>query len=171
MGVCTGAEEACARPTNPKAMDTEPEIRPIRGRDEFIAALAVRRAVFVSEQGGPAADEPDAWDGAARHFVVLAGDRIVGTARFYHPETGLGKIGRLALLPEVRGRGWGARLLQRLLAHARSLGVREVVLDSQVEAVPFYARFGFAVEGKEFMEGGLRHRRMHLRLGTGCERP
>jgi predicted GNAT family N-acyltransferase len=32
-----------------------------------------------------------------------------------------------------------------------------VVLNAQTHAVPFYARFGFAVEGATFMEAGIPH--------------
>ena len=145
-------------------MQLKPEIRPVRSRTEFLSALRVRVRVFVEEQGGPPEDEPDAWDSAARHFVVLAEEQVVGTARLYHPAHGLAKVGRLALTTEYRGRGWGALLLGELVAQARALGVSAVILDAQVSAVPFYARFGFIAEGEEFLEGGIVHRRMRLLL-------
>lgn len=145
-------------------MQVKPDIRPVRSRTEFHAALQVRIRVFVEEQGGPPEDEPDAWDSAARHFVVLAGEQVVGTARLYHPAQGIAKVGRLALAPEFRGLGWGAMLLDELVAQARALGVGAVVLDAQVSAEPFYVRFGFIAEGEEFLEGGIAHRRMRLLL-------
>ena len=143
---------------------TEPEIRAIRGQGEFEAALRVRRAVFVGEQNGPPEDEPDRWDEAARHFVVLDAGRVVGTARLYQPQPGVGKIGRVALLPEYRGRGWGERLVRALVTHVRACGYREAVLDAQTHACSFYARFGFRVEGEEWVEAGIPHRRMRLLL-------
>ena len=147
-------------------MSSEPCIRPAAGYAEFHAALAVRVAVFVEEQGGPADEEPDAWDWAARHFLVLSEGEAVGTARLYHVESGVAKIGRVALLPEYRGRGWGERLLRTLLESAEALGYREAVLDAQSVAVPFYERFGFGAEGEEFSDAGIPHRRMRLRLGV-----
>jgi predicted GNAT family N-acyltransferase len=89
---------------------------------------------------------------------------VVGTARLYHPEPGVGKIGRVALLPEFRGRGWGERLVRELVAHARACGCREAVLDAQTQACSFYARFGFRPEGEEWVEAGIPHRRMRLAL-------
>lgn len=129
-----------------------------------MAALAVRIAVFVEEQAGPLDEEPDAWDWGARHLVVVWDSRVVGTARLYQPQFGMGKIGRVALLPEYRGRGWGDRLLEATLRHARALGLREVVLHAQVTAAGFYERFGFRPEGQTFMEAGILHQRMRLRL-------
>lgn len=140
--------------------EQEPVIRPAVGAAELAAALAVRRAVFVVEQGGPADEEPDPWDDSARHFLVLAGRLSVGTARLYQPRIGCGKIGRVALLPAWRGRGWGERLLVAVLDHASALGLRELLLDAQSYACPFYERFGFHAEGEEFVEAGLPHRRM-----------
>jgi len=140
------------------------EIRLIRDRAEREAALAVRVAVFVREQGGPAEDEPDAWDDAARHFVVVVGGRVVGTGRLYHPAPGTAKLGRIALLPEHRGRGLGRALLTELLATARALGCHEAILDAQAGVLGFYEGLGFAAEGPVFIEGGLPHRRMRLPL-------
>jgi predicted GNAT family N-acyltransferase len=143
-------------------MPDTPTIRPIRDYLEFQAALDVRIAVFVDEQGGPLSDEPDAWDTAARHFVVVSGEKIVGTARLYQVEEGAAKIGRVALLPEYRGRGWGAELLKTLLLQARALGFREAMLDAQTHACPFYERFGFRAVGEEFLDAGIPHRQMRL---------
>ncbi|MFN3649102.1 MAG: GNAT family N-acetyltransferase [Armatimonadota bacterium] len=149
----------------------DPQIRPVRGWREFELALEIRRAVFVQEQGGPPEDEPDAWDSCARHWLVLAGERPAGTARVYQPRRGLAKLGRIALLPEFRGRGWGALLMRALEQYAGSLGVTELALDAQVCAVPFYERLGYVPEGEEFLEAGIPHRRMVKRLRTRTAPP
>jgi predicted GNAT family N-acyltransferase len=158
------APPARANRPDVSACGEEPEIRPIRNRYEYLDALRVRVAVFVEEQRGPLDEEPDAWDDSAHHFVVLVQGRIVGTARLYQPERGTGKIGRVALLPEYRGRRWGVRLLEELLASARGLGFREVILDAQVAALPLYQRFGFVPEGEQFDDAGIPHQRMRLSL-------
>jgi len=142
--------------------DELPEIRPAHSAEEYRAALQVRIAVFVAEQGGPLSDEPDAWDAAARQFVVICGGKVVGTARIYHPDPGITKLGRICLLREWRSRGWGALLMQALLLHARGLGTNRIVLDAQTYALPFYERFGFVPVGEEFVDGGILHRRMEL---------
>jgi predicted GNAT family N-acyltransferase len=38
------------------------------------------------------------------------------------------------------------------------------VLSAQVHAVPFYLANGFAPEGNEYMEAGIRHQAMKRRL-------
>jgi predicted GNAT family N-acyltransferase len=140
----------------------EPEIRPARGAEEYEAALRVRVAVFVDEQGGPLSDEPDRWDAAARHWVVISDGEIVGTARLYEPEKGTGKIGRVALLPGYRGRGWGMLLMRELISAAETAAFNGVVLDAQTYALAFYERLGFHPEGETFMDAGIPHQRMRL---------
>src|SRR5262249_16574605 len=120
-----------------------PRVRRIDDAAEFDVALEIRRAVFVREQDCPEEEELDAQDGLARQYLVEDGAAAVGTARLISAGPELGKIGRLCLLPGARGRGWGAELLQAVIADAEALGMREQVLDAQVGALPFYERFGF----------------------------
>ena len=141
-------------------VDDGVEIRLTSGSEEFPEALRIRRAVFVDEQGGPPEDEPDAWDASARHWLVLLGGQAIGTARLYEPSPGVGKVGRVAVLPEFRGAGVGRRLVEEVAAHARAHGYREVILDAQTAACAFYERLGFTAEGEVFMEAGIPHQRM-----------
>jgi predicted GNAT family N-acyltransferase len=47
---------------------------------------------------------------------------------------------------------------------ARQRGDREVILNAQTHAAPFYARHGFLREGEEFMEAGIPHITMRASL-------
>ena len=142
----------------------EPLIREIRHAGEWEQVLAVRRAVFVDEQGGPPEDEPDARDAEARHFIVLVDGAPAGTARVLDEGAGSLRLGRIALLPQHRGRGWGRRLLERLIGHCRARGAGAVVLSAQVQAAGFYLRRGFVPEGEPYVEAGILHQRMRLNL-------
>lgn len=123
------------------------------------AALeAVRRAVFILEQGIPEADEWDATDAVATHVLARLNRDPVGTGRL----EATGKIGRLAVLKAARGLGVGGLVLGQLLDLARERGFQEVFLNAQVSAIGFYGAYGFVAEGPEFDEAGIRHRRMRL---------
>jgi predicted GNAT family N-acyltransferase len=119
---------------------------------------AVRRAVFVEEQGIPAAIEWDGADPGAVHVLALTKRDPVGTGRLL----ATGKIGRLAVLPSHRRCGVGRRMLAKLIELARARGLRSVYLHAQATALGFYESHGFVAEGDEFDEAGLRHRRMRL---------
>lgn len=95
------------------------------------------------------------------HALALAAKRdAVGTGRL-EPT---GKIGRLAVLAEFRGRGLGGELLEWLVAEARRQGMENVFLHAQVRALQFYLRHGFEPQGPEFDEVGIPHQRMSRRL-------
>jgi len=122
---------------------------------------AVREAVFMREQGVSAALEWDGLDESCRHALALnANGEAIGCGRI----TPDAHIGRMAVLKEWRGRNVGTTLLQALLDEARRLGFAEVDLGAQVQALPFYQRFGFVEEGEVFMDADMPHRRMRLRL-------
>ncbi|HKJ93907.1 MAG TPA: ribosomal protein S18-alanine N-acetyltransferase, partial [Longimicrobiales bacterium] len=60
------------------------------------------------------------------------------------------ELGDIAVDPEWRRRGIGARLLEHVLAHAAELGVRELYLEvreSNRDAQRLYDRYGFRVVG------------------------
>jgi predicted GNAT family N-acyltransferase len=120
----------------------------------------IRREVFVLEQGIPESDEWDHEDATSVHVLATLNREPVGTGRL----NAAGKIGRIAVLPGLRGRGIGTLILGRLLEEARRLGIREPFLHAQVQAVSFYERLGFARKGDVFDEAGIPHVRMSIVL-------
>ncbi len=137
------------------------DIRPARWATHRAQIEAVRRSVFIVEQGVP---EDEEWDDAGRgcwHTLAVTPKRdAVGTARL-EPT---GKIGRVAVLPQYRGTGIGGAMIGHLVDLARTLGLTQVHLNSQSSAIGFYERLGFRAEGPEFEEVGIPHRRMNLRI-------
>jgi predicted GNAT family N-acyltransferase len=131
-------------------------------------ALAVRRAVFVAEQGVPADRERDGFDAldAAVHLVARDGDRAVGAARVRADEADdlsgatRAKLERVAVLPDRRGEGVGTALTRAAEAVARENGVERVVLHAQTRVEGFYAALGYRRVGEEFEEAGIPHVRM-----------
>ena len=129
------------------------------------AAQSVRTAVFVQEQGIALEDEWDAEDVTALHAVMFDLDGTpLGNARLLQPSDNIAKVGRMAVLREMRGQGYGARLLQALLLEARRRGNKEVHLHAQRTAEGFYAAQGFTVFGEPFDEVGIAHVGMRLGL-------
>lgn len=130
-------------------------------REEFPQALEIRIKVFVEEQNVPLEEEHDCYDMVAQHFGVFLGEQLVGTGRLVL-QGRVGKIGRVAILSEFRGRGLGNGLVRTILTTGQRQGLREFVLGAQIQAMNFYANLGFVAEGEVFLDGGIPHRTMRL---------
>ncbi len=116
----------------------------------------IRREVFIDEQLVPEFDEWDDDDSVSVHALATLNREPVGTGRL-NPG---GKIGRIAVKAGLRGRGIGTLILGQLLHEAYHRGIREPYLHAQVQAVPFYEKLGFRIEGDVFDEAGISHVRM-----------
>lgn len=122
---------------------------------------AIRRAVFIEEQHVPEELEWDEIDARCCHVLAFSADGApLGTGRLL-PD---GHVGRMAVLKEWRGRGVGGAILKMLLDLACKEGFEMVTLHAQTHAVGFYAKHGFTVTGEEFMEAGIPHRAMTIKL-------
>jgi predicted GNAT family N-acyltransferase len=122
---------------------------------------SVREAVFVREQGVPAELEWDELDDGCRHALALSHKgQAIGCGRMLAN----GHIGRIAVLPEWRKQKVGTAIMEALLDYARAHDYKQVDVDAQTYALPFYRSFGFVEQGEEFMDAGLPHIKMFLNL-------
>ena len=126
------------------------------------ALRAVREAVFVREQGVPLELELDAQDPDCLHVLARDADgRPIGTGRLTPAHT----LGRMAVLPQWRGRGVGAAMLAALTGLARERRWNAIELHAQVDAIGFYLRHGYLPIGPRYMEAGIEHQSMRRALG------
>ena len=134
----------------------------LNGLDE---ALALRREVFVDEQGYSAENESDDIDARAMHAVIYDEDGIVATGRIYPDGYGKFHIGRVAVKKAKRGMGYGDLLVRMLLDKADTLGVKEVYTGAQAHAEGFYKTLGFVRCGEDYLDEGQPHIPMKM-VGT-----
>ena len=129
------------------------------------ALHALRRRVFVDEQGVPADLELDVFDDEAVHAVAHdAAGTVVGTGRLVVGPDGSARIGRMAVDGPARGSGAGAALLGVLEAAAADAGCRRCEVHAQLHAVGFYRRAGYTPQGPRFLEAGITHLAMEKDL-------
>ncbi|MFF9394399.1 GNAT family N-acetyltransferase [Streptomyces griseoluteus] len=139
------------------------------------ACFAVRKEVFVGEQGVPQDIEYDSYDAMALHVLAIGEDGTpLGTGRLLHGEAAAGRtgqdasvgsLGRLAVTRRARGLGVGAALVRAIEDAARNLGLTAVDLHAQTRALGFYERLGYTAYGPEFQDAGIAHRAMRRPLG------
>ncbi|MBX0285139.1 GNAT family N-acetyltransferase [Halomicroarcula sp. F28] len=133
--------------------------------DTIEMAHAVRRRVFIEEQGVDEALEMDGRDDAATHVVLTDGSDPVATARFRFADPSTAKIERLAVLPDSRGQGLGSRVMDAAESAAVDGGATVAVLHAQVSVRGFYRELGYEPVGEQFEEAGIPHVEMRRRLG------
>lgn len=149
-------------------------VRVAEGPADREACFAVRKDVFVAEQGVPEDIEYDTHDAGAVHVLAVAEDGTpLGTARLLHGaaaasknggDPAVGSLGRLAVTRGARGLGVGAALVRAIEGAARDQGLAAVDLHAQTHALGFYERLGYEAYGPEFPDAGMPHRAMRRAL-------
>lgn len=137
--------------------DTKPHVASFAELDArtLYALLRLRVDVFVVEQQCPypELDGRDTEPGT-RH-VWSAGDSGAPEAylRVLDDPDGA-RIGRVVTAPHARGSGLARRLVEAAL---EVVGDRTVRLEAQTYVADFYTRYGFVVDGPEYVEDGIAH--------------
>lgn len=129
----------------------------VRTQEELESAFAVRRKVFVEEQGVDPGLELDKEEESV-HFLALSDNQPCGAARYRKTDNGY-KLERFAVLKEFRGKRVGQALVAAVLDDIPDQA-QVIYLNAQVDAVGLYAKFGFAIEGEQFEEAGIQHFKM-----------
>jgi predicted GNAT family N-acyltransferase len=150
------------------------EVLLVRSNAEMQQALAIRRRVFVEEQGVLESIEIDqhdvigracAEDSDTQHVLAMLGGLPVATGRLILEDSdGRLHIGRVAVLAEQRGRGLGRAVMAGLHDLARQRGATAVTLAAQLHAIGFYERLGYVARGEIFLDAGIEHRWMDVEL-------
>ena len=93
------------------------------------------------------------------------GGRVTGYLRLFWQDeaAGIAKMGRVVTL--THGRGIGGELLRKGIEVARrQMHARTITLHSQQYCIGYYEREGFVVTSDVFLEEGIPHVEMELRL-------
>jgi predicted GNAT family N-acyltransferase len=120
-------------------------------------ATAVRRAVFVAEQGVDESEELDGRDADAHHVVAYEDGTPVGTARLRLVDDAVAKAERVAVFEAHRETGVGTALMAAVEDIATERGATRMRLHAQTRVREFYERLGYEAVGEEFEEADIPH--------------
>ncbi|SFG33553.1 Predicted N-acyltransferase, GNAT family [Halopelagius inordinatus] len=146
---------------------TDTDVRVVTTDAEREDAFAVRRAVFVDEQGVDEElewDEHDEPDADATHFVAYDDGEVVGAARLREAAPGVGKVERVVVAEARRGEDWGKRVMESVEQTAREEGFDRITLHAQTRVEGFYESLGYESVGEEFVEADIPHVEMRKSL-------
>ncbi|WP_321167545.1 GNAT family N-acetyltransferase [Halonotius pteroides] len=137
-----------------------------RGVGTLTAAFAIRRAVFVAEQGVDPSLEWDDAETEAIHLLLVVNDRPVGTARVRRIDDATIKAERVAVRRSARNAGWGRRLMDAVEAVGVDADASHCVLHAQRRVAAFYHKLGYQTVSDPFDEAGIPHVKMERALST-----
>lgn len=127
--------------------------------EDLKTAFAIRKAVFVEEQGVPLEDEFDEFDvlgGPCEHILVYHDEKPVGTGRV-RVVADFAKLERICVLKPYRKYGLGKTIIKALEDIAAQKGMRRLKLHGQTQAQGFYEKLGYRTASDEFIEDGIPH--------------
>jgi predicted GNAT family N-acyltransferase len=131
---------------------------------DFEKCLAIRKAVFIIGQNVPENLEIDGLDKNSVHYLISINHSPVGTARVRYLDK-KAKIERVAVLSECQGHGIGKKLMQCIIKDIKeSNSVTQIVLSSQVHAIPFYQNLGFNICSEEYLDANIPHKDMEMSI-------
>ncbi|MFV0504068.1 MAG: GNAT family N-acetyltransferase [Lachnospirales bacterium] len=131
-------------------------IKWLMGYDNLAEVHEIRRKVFINEQGVKEELELDGSDSDAIHLLLFYNTMPIGTGRLIMIN-GDYTLGRIAVIKEYRGKGYGRIIIENLIKKAISIGSREQYIHAQITAKAFYEKLGFKPQGNEYSEAGIRH--------------
>lgn len=131
----------------------------------FHAIAKLRQEVFVLEQNCVYLDLDgrDTEPGTVQMWAAGPRGEIAASLRIldeHATEPGLVSIGRVVTAPAWRGLGAAGGLVRAAVARCGGAPIR---IHAQAHLTDWYAQFGFAVAGEEFLEDGIAHREMRVR--------
>ncbi len=134
-------------------------LKKVDSLEDFALCHAIRKEVFVDEQGVSLSVEFDEFEESSEHFLASYQGEVCGVARLRRKGLVI-KFERIAIKAGFRAQGLGTQLLLALMAYKEknhaSFGS---LLHAQVGLRDFYLNLGWElVEGSSpFYEGGLEH--------------
>ena len=132
--------------------------------DDYNTILTLRRDVMRKPIGLDFTEKDTVRDAQNLHVWLRVNNKIVGTTMLAPGENGAVYFHMVAMLPQARGFGLGARMIRYCEGLARGLGYTKIELDSRETAIGFYERLGYKRHGDFFEQVGIPHLFMDKQL-------
>ena len=129
---------------------------------ELLSIIKARIDVFVIEQNCHYQDI-DGIDERALHVFIEENGDIKAYLRAYDYDADTAKIGRV--LTTERGKGYGLQVVKEGIKAVRErMGKSQILVEAQSYATGFYEKEGFSIISDEFLDVGIPHKKMLLKL-------
>lgn len=131
---------------------------------ELFEIYRLRVSVFVVEQRCPYQEVDDA-DKSAYHLMLRGADGIQAYARVLPPGVSFDDAAIGRVIAVKRRCGLGSRIVSAAIDTARErFSADSISLEAQVYAKSLYEKLGFVQTSEPFLEDGIPHVKMTLKL-------
>ena len=134
------------------------KIKTPKTREDFKAYYALRYKVLHEPWGHPKGTEKDDYEPISDHFMAVdEKGEIVGVAKLYEKEEGIGHVSHLAVAPEYQHQGIGRLLMDAVEKRARKRGFKAIGTMARVTSTAYFERADFRVVGFPSLHLGTIH--------------
>lgn len=129
---------------------------------ELYEILKSRTEIFLLEQRIICQDL-DNKDYESLHCYFADGDRVIAYLRAFCSDEGVVTIGRVLTLEHKKG--LGSELMKKSIdAIKEQFYCKKIIVHAQKQAVGFYGKIGFLKVSDEFLEEGIPHITMEMKI-------
>ncbi|WP_404340610.1 GNAT family N-acetyltransferase [Pseudoalteromonas mariniglutinosa] len=135
-------------------------------KDELFIIMRARVDVFVVEQSCPYPElDDDDQQANTQHIFSLQNDQLLSYARCYEKNKHFSAFGRVLVAPSMRGKGLARELVKAaILCCQQCWPERNIYIGAQCYLIDFYKQFGFEIVGDAYLEDGIAHQDMQLKV-------
>ena len=127
---------------------------------QLLDHFALRRTIFIDEQGVEETLEMDGLDDHATLIVLYVDNKAVGCARYRVLDDKV-KVERVGILKEFRRQGLGEHIMSFVEEQIKEYTKAQwITLNAQITAKDFYLRLGYSPIGDIFIEANIEHQKM-----------
>lgn len=131
---------------------------------ELYEILRARSQVFMLEQNIRCQDM-DGIDYNSRHYFLEEDGKILAYLRAFYTDDSNDTVRIGRVLSVDHGKGLGAGIMRRAISDIKTnMHCKLICLDSQKYAMGFYEKLGFKAVSDEFLEEGILHIAMQLKV-------
>lgn len=134
------------------------------GSTEYLQELELRDAILRRPLGMSIRQDDLSQEMDHYHVGCFISDQLTGVLVLTPQGDGSIKMRQVAVDQAFQRQGAGSAMVEFAEQLASQKGFQKMVLNARREAVPFYLRLGYEVNGDEFHEVGIPHVRMTKRI-------
>lgn len=125
--------------------------------DDYHKALILRAEILRYPLGLELTPEDTADDHLAYHLGAFLENQLIGHVSLKPLTSQLVQLKQMAIQSTYQGRGIGTQLLQYAENQAIADNFQEVRLHARTHAQGFYSKFGYQIQGEQFIEVTIPH--------------